>query len=176
MARLNFLENQIDMSDEDKAGISRSAPTGVLVSDQERKSPRDWALETGHGPKKISKNTWSGDATRGMSRQMGSMAYEVAAVLHGWREHEHHENQPMLLTKEEFLGAINEAMPQNTKDAKGNVVLAGDPVPHEPALSRHRGGTLRVTFKDTLLAVAAAIEEPADDEPETDDADSETSL
>lgn len=116
-------------------------PTEVAA----RKSPRDWAIELGHGPQKP-RHEWNSSGT---SRPMGSLAYEVAAVLHGWREHEHHANAPMMLTREEFEGALKAALPENELDEKGNVKkLAGNPEPHKPALSPHRGGTQRVKFGD----------------------------
>lgn len=116
----------------------QSAPTGappptLVEGGAVRKSPKDWAAELGHGPGKPGKNVWTGvSAVKGMSRQMGSMAYEVAAVLHGWREHEHHEGGPIQLTREEFEAALAAALPAQ-----------GDPEPHPPALSEHRGGGVR---------------------------------
>lgn len=90
----------------------------------EKKSPRDWAVELGHGPVANPKRQFTQGARRVMSTPRGSMAYEVAAVLHGWREHEHHAGEPMLLTRAEFEGALAAAMPEE-----------GNPTPHAPALS-----------------------------------------
>lgn len=120
----------------------RSAPTG---DEPVKKSPREWAFETGNAPKKVGKNVWT---SKGMSPPRGSMAHEVASVLHGWREHEHHENEPFLLTKEEYLAALEAAMPKDEvveKDGKKHVKFAGNPKPHDKALSKHRGGRVRVT-------------------------------
>lgn len=99
----------------------------------ELKSPREWALITGNGPKAKPGVLWTGNGLAGMSRPMGSVEHEVASVLHGWREHEHHANEPMLLTLEDYLAALKASHPQE-----------GNPIPHPAALSPHKGGRIRV--------------------------------
>lgn len=130
-----------------------SAPPAV--EPPAKKSPREWAQLTGNGPKKGARHRWTAHATPGMSRQMGSMAHEVASVLHGWKEHEHHENAPILLTKEQYLAALEAAMPKDVeevrevdgKDVKV-VKLGGNAEPHKAALSEHRGGRVRREFRN----------------------------
>lgn len=88
---------------------------------------------------------------------MGSMAHEIASVLHGWGEHAHHENEPIQLTKDDYLAALKAALPEDPKDADGNPVLdektkkpkvAGHAKPHKGALSEHRGGRQRQEMRD----------------------------
>jgi hypothetical protein len=96
-----------------------NAPSGPVM-----KTPRAWALETGNGPPGA-RNRWA-DHSKGMSSPRGSMAHEVASVLHGWSQHAHHENGAMSMTKEDYLKALEAAMPKE-----------GNPKPHMPACSKH---------------------------------------
>ncbi len=57
----------------------------------ELKSPKEWAEATGNGPKR-GKSTF---ASAGTSQPRGSVAHEVAKILHGWPEHEHHTGAPI---------------------------------------------------------------------------------
>jgi hypothetical protein len=105
------------------------------------KSPKDWAIITGNGPTKNSNNLWdngkkNSGRPKGMSRQLGTMAHECASILHGWKEHEHQAGGPILLTKEDYELALKAAMCEE-----------GNPVPHAPALSPHKGGGVKVYFK-----------------------------
>lgn len=50
--------------------------------------------------------------------------HEVAAVLHGWTEHEHHAGAPMALSRDDYDLAI---------------LAVEDAIPHEPALSPFKG-------------------------------------
>ncbi len=124
------------MSKENRLPPSEAVEAAPVVAKTvERKSPKEWAFATGNGPKaNTSKNKW--EVSHGMSAPRGSVYHEVASVLHGWKEHEHHEGSPILLTQEEYLAALKATMPE-----------AGNPVPHKSALSPHKGGTVRVTFK-----------------------------
>lgn len=128
------------MSDEPKKNEKTDAPPSSPVVESKLKSPRDWAVATGNGPKKRSKNLWTQGATnepaRGMSSLKGSMMHECAAVLHGWREHEHHAGTPLLMSEEDYLAALKATMPE-----------VGNPVPHKPACSPHKGGGVKITFK-----------------------------
>ena len=132
------------MSDESKppkaeAQKSIQAPT---------KTPREWALELGHGPKQIGKNQWIAD--HGFSSVRGSIEYEVAKVLHGWELHEHHAGEPIQLTKADFEAALAATHPKNDYelddrgnrklDRHGNPIVkkgghGGNPIPHLPAAS-----------------------------------------
>lgn len=126
----------------EKNEVATSAPSvePTPVVDSKLKSVREWAIATGNGPQKRSKNTWTKDGTKepapAMSSLKGSMLHEIAAVLHGWREHEHHAGAPLLMTLEDYLAALKATMPEK-----------GNPVAHKPALSPHKGGGVKVTFK-----------------------------
>jgi len=123
------------MSKDNKFTPGEAMEVAPVTKTVERKSPKEWALATGNGPKaSASKNKW--DVAQGMSAPRGSVYHEIASVLHGWKEHQENENAPMLLTQEEYLAALKATMPEE-----------GNPVPHKPALSPHKGGTVRVTFK-----------------------------
>ena len=56
-----------------------------------------------------------------------SPSHLAAAALHGWKEHAHHENGPMMLTKDDYLAAL----------AAINGDERGKLTPHKPALSKH---------------------------------------
>ncbi len=133
---------KIKMSDEPKKTEKLEvAPPVVVVPKVGLKSARDWAVETGNSPKKRSKNIWSKGTSKepapGMSPLKGSMMHECAAILHGWREHElHTDGAPLLMSQEDYLAALKATMPE-----------VGNPVPHKPALSPHKGGGVKVTFK-----------------------------
>lgn len=86
------------------------------------KTPREWALELGHGPKLNGPNQWI--AEHGMSGVYGSVEYEVAKKLHGWELHEHHAGEPMQITRADFEAALKATHPEK-----------GNPVPHLPAAS-----------------------------------------
>ena len=151
--------------DENSPGTPPPDPHGSAKKKDEPgpelKSPAEWARITGNGPKPTPGVVWFGEALAGMSRQMGSPAHEIASMLHGWKDHEHHANEPMLLTREDYEAALKEAFPQDEHeletegdrkgqpklDVYGNPVIkrhGGAPKPHKPALSEHKGGRMRV--------------------------------
>lgn len=130
------------MSDETKPSKAET----VKSAEKATKTPREWALELGHGPKQSGPNQWI--AEHGMSGVYGSVEYEVAKKLHGWELHEHHAGEPMQLTKADFEAALKATHPEceYEKDDKGAKKLdrfnnpivkkyAGNPVPHPPAAS-----------------------------------------
>jgi hypothetical protein len=162
------------MSDEQKpAGKADKQTPAPAAAGQDKRSPRDWALATGNGPKLDLRNRWSGP---GMSSPRGSVEHEVAAVLHGWREHEHETNEPLLMTEADYRAALAASHPADvylkagTKDATtdkaeeaardrdGNPVLhpkhTGVPVPHPAALSPYKGklGALKLGEKPQAVA------------------------
>lgn len=135
-------ENASKGNDEAVIVNSILTDTPIPVVELVKKTPKEWALETGNSPKNISRNRWltlNGKTEvipTGMSRLMGSVEHEVASVLHGWREHEHHAGEPIKLTKEDYLAALAAAMPTE-----------GNPIPHPAAVSPHKGGGVKVTFQ-----------------------------
>lgn len=80
-----------------------------------------------------------------------SVAHECAAILHGWHEHEHHADAPIVIARKDYELALKAALEPwhaPTCPKRGHVlgsddpvkhaaILAahGSPVPHEPALS-----------------------------------------
>lgn len=135
-------------------------PPEQKPSGAELKTPREWALATGNGPKPQGRNQWSGP---GFSRPMGSVEHEVAAVLHGWREHEHETGEAPKMSKDDYLAALKASHPEDEyeleqdgktpkRDRDGNPVIkkhGGSPVPHSGALSPYKGklGSLRLGEK-----------------------------
>lgn len=87
--------------------------------------------------------------------------HAAAEALHGWREHEHHEGEPIRLTREEYEAALKAASAPITRVAddverKSESFKKGTPIdshkaaelgvpvitdyePHKAALSPHRG-------------------------------------
>jgi hypothetical protein len=113
------------MSESDeKPERQKSAPRSPTAA-VEKKTPRDHALATGNGPKRTSRNQWTGP---GFSRVMGSVEHEVAKVLHGWDDHEHETGKPIELSESDYLAALKATMPEK-----------GNPQPHAGALSPYRG-------------------------------------
>ena len=53
--------------------------------------------------------------------------HEVAAVLHGWREHAHHSGAPLQLSRDDYELAL---------------LAVDDSTPHDPALSPFKGQRL----------------------------------
>jgi hypothetical protein len=157
------------MSD-DKKPPSAEAPKPAQKAGPELKSPLDWAMATGNGPKESRSSDWTGTAvTMGMSGLKGSVEHEVASVLHGWRQHEEAENGPILLTREDYLTALKATHPEDEydlddkgepkRDRWGNPVIkkhAGNPAPHAPALSKHKGAGVRVSLVNGKLTEAKA--------------------
>ncbi len=62
-------------------------------------------------------------------RIVPSAEHKAAAALHGWNDHQHHAGEPMSLTDEDYLEAIEAAKrpPQGTNKLR----------PHQPACSEH---------------------------------------
>lgn len=129
------------------------------------KTPREWALELGHGPKQVGRNQWFGTcAEHGMSGVYGSPEYQVARTLHGWDDHDYEsQDKPLKLTRADFEAALKATHPEDEleietdgprkgepkRDAYGNPIIkthAGNPVPHPAALSPFKGmrGRLRL--------------------------------
>ncbi len=107
----------------------------LSVTEEVLKTAADWADETGHGVKKVKAAFTSG----GMSRLMRSVEHEVAAVLHGWREHAHETGAHMLMTKEVYLKALEATHPE-----------VGNPKPHPAALSPYKGKMGKVALGKKL--------------------------
>src|SRR5690349_24356128 len=105
------------MSD-DKKPPSAEAPKPAQKAGPELKSPRDWALATGNGPKVAAPGVeWTGNAVElGMSRLMGSVEHEAASVLHGWRQHEEAENAPFVLSLDDYTAALKATHPEDEYD------------------------------------------------------------
>jgi hypothetical protein len=66
----------------------------------------------------------STSATGRVSLHAGRWRHEVAAVLHGWREHAHHAGAPLELTRDDYDLAI---------------LAVDDGAPHLAALSPFKG-------------------------------------
>jgi len=82
------------------------------------KTPIQWAMALGQftvGPKP-------------RREKQPSWQHNVAAVVHGWAQHEHDAQKPIELTKDAYLGAIRAVEKQ-----LGDGTLR----PHGPALSPH---------------------------------------
>lgn len=80
------------------------------------KTPTEWAMATGQftlGPKprRVKQLSWQ---------------HNVAAVVHGWVQHEHHAQRPIALTKDDYMAAIR-AIEKQMSD--------GSIMPHDGALS-----------------------------------------
>jgi hypothetical protein len=123
------------MSEDTKSAVAetpRSAQKAPAKPEAELMSPRDHALHTGHGPPKgrgTFAATMGGRAIPVTSKPRGSVAYEVAKMAHGWAQHEHEEGKPLLMTRADFLKALEVAMTFNPK---------GESNTHAPALSKHK--------------------------------------
>ena len=79
----------------------------------ETKTPEQWAFalgqyKVGPKPRRIKQLSWQ---------------HNVAAVVHGWAQHEHDAQSPMQLTKSAYQGAID-AVEKQTSDG----TLSGFPV------------------------------------------------
>ncbi len=159
------------MSDEAKASTKADKPAAanaVPPAADEKRSPRDWALALGHGPKAARPQLVDQGTKKMLSPMLGSAEHEAAKALHGWDEHEHHENGPIQLTRSDYEAALAASHPADVylragtkdgetkgadealKDAWGNPVLHpkfdGTPRPHAGALSKHKGNLVRVSL------------------------------
>lgn len=87
----------------------------------ERKSPLEWASKLGYtirGAVRII------DGKRRFERYP-SWQHAAASTLHGWEQHQYHENEALQLTEEEYCGAILA------------VSAPGHQKPFQRALSKH---------------------------------------
>lgn len=90
------------------------------------------------------------------SFQLYHQFHAAAAALHGWLEHEHHEQKPILLTVDDYKAALQAASKPVTRALDANGTPTGDHVdsyeyaaqgkptitdyePHAAALSPHKG-------------------------------------
>jgi hypothetical protein len=116
--------------------LKPSSPSSVRESEaehdqpaDERKSPRDWALELGN----LKLRPLPAEQPNALT-ECYTAPHASAVVLHGWRQHAHHEGKPILLSREDYLAAL--AATQVAHD-----VTADEPDayrPHLPALSHHK--------------------------------------
>jgi hypothetical protein len=157
------------MSDEAKASTKAEKSTpqpATAPAATEKRSPREWALALGHGPKPKRPQLVDEGTVQMLSSLLGSAKHEAAKALHGWDDHEHNEGAPIELTSEDYLAALAASHPvdvylkKGTKDERtpdaeeaardrwGNPVLHpkfdGTPKPHPGALSKHKGNKVRV--------------------------------
>lgn len=117
-------------SSQSSAREQEEAPeTKPELAKVERKSPRDWALELGN----LKLRPLPAETPNALT-ECYTAPHASAVVLHGWRQHQHHEGAPMLLTREDYLAALDatqvahEATPDEPNAYR----------PHLPALSHHK--------------------------------------
>jgi hypothetical protein len=100
---------------------------------EDRKSPREWAVELGNLKLRKLPAEVSGALT-----ECYSGPHNSAAILHGWKQHAHHEGSPIQLTRAEYLAALeatqiaHEVVPGATGEERNAYR------PHQAALSPHK--------------------------------------
>jgi len=96
-------------------------------------SPRAHAVALGYAPRPRKNGltaSINGARVEIGSRPRGSWQHEAASILHGWQEHLHHTGEHIQITRADYELALEAA----TKTDE-----AGNYVPHQPALSPHKG-------------------------------------
>lgn len=74
----------------------------AATSAEERKQPSEWAAAKGHFVPAPADQPWKGARV--------DPRYAAADALHGWGHHAYHyANQPLLITEEEYEGALDVA-------------------------------------------------------------------
>jgi hypothetical protein len=122
-----------DMAPEAPADVSAHPALIAAEKPKEDLSPRGHAIATGNAPR-LRKNQMTaqinGSRVEIGSRARGSWQHESASMLHGWAEHLHHTGKPIEISRADYLAALEAA----TKTDK-----VGEYLPHQPALSPHKG-------------------------------------
>ncbi len=102
---------------------ARKPAAGAAKSEEKLMTPEDWARATGTVKSRKRFMTLKGNKPK---YEAFPMMHNVAAVMHGWAEHAHHTGKPMLISREDYLKAVEVAGNENNP-------------PHPAALSPHRG-------------------------------------
>jgi hypothetical protein len=96
-------------------------------------SPRAHAVALGYAPRPRKNGltaSINGARVEIGSRPRGSWQHEAASILHGWQEHLHHTGEHIQISRADYELALEAATQTNE---------AGVYVPHQPALSPHKG-------------------------------------
>jgi outer membrane biosynthesis protein TonB len=113
--------------------VKPDAPVEKKPEEKPDHSPRAHAIALGYAPRPRKNGltaSINGARIEIGSRPRGSWQHEAASILHGWQEHLHHTGEHIQISSADYELALEAATKTNE---------AGDYVPHQPALSPHKG-------------------------------------